>query len=184
MPDLKVLLDELRREGLLIRAPEDAAAWTGVSADSRAVAPGNLYCAVRGTTTDGHRFIGDAVARGAGVVMVEAPATAGVAEIVVNDGRRAAIAAGRVWFGDPAASLTMIGITGTNGKTTTTGLVRHLFNATAQAGSIGTLGAFDGAGNTVPSTAGSLTTPGPIDLQAALAELRARGCTHVAMETS
>jgi UDP-N-acetylmuramoyl-L-alanyl-D-glutamate--2,6-diaminopimelate ligase len=184
MPDLKVLVDELRREGLLIRAPEDAAAWTGVSADSRAVAPGNLYCAVRGTTTDGHRFIRDAVARGAGVVMVEESATAGVAEIVVNDGRRAAIAAGRVWFGDPAASLTMIGITGTNGKTTTTGLVRHVFNATAQAGSIGTLGAFDGAGNAVPSTAGSLTTPGPIDLQATLAELRARGCTHVAMETS
>jgi UDP-N-acetylmuramoyl-L-alanyl-D-glutamate--2,6-diaminopimelate ligase len=184
MPDLTILLDELRREGLLIRAPEGAPAWTGVSADSRVVVPGNLYCAVRGTTADGHRFVRDAVARGAGVVMVEEPASAGVAEIVVKDGRRAAIAAGRAWYGDPAASLTMIGITGTNGKTTTTGLVRHLFNATSQAGSIGTLGAFDGIGDAVPSTAGSLTTPGPIDLQATLAELRSRGCTHVAMETS
>jgi UDP-N-acetylmuramoyl-L-alanyl-D-glutamate--2,6-diaminopimelate ligase len=107
-----------------------------------------------------------------------------VPEILVNDGRKAASVAARAWYGDPAASLTLIGITGTNGKTTTTGLVRHLFNAHRTAGSIGTLGAFDGAGNPVPSTAGSLTTPGPVDLHATFAALRARGVTHVAMETS
>jgi UDP-N-acetylmuramoyl-L-alanyl-D-glutamate--2,6-diaminopimelate ligase len=78
----------------------------------------------------------------------------------------------------------LIGVTGTNGKTTTTGLIRHLLNRTQSAGSIGTLGAFDGAEQPVPSTAGSLTTPGPIDLQATLAALRGRGVTHVAMETS
>ena len=69
----------------------------------------------------------------------------------------------------------LIGITGTNGKTTTTALVRHLFNATGGAGSIGTLGAFDGRGDAVPSTAGTLTTPGPVDLQATFAALRDRG---------
>jgi UDP-N-acetylmuramoyl-L-alanyl-D-glutamate--2,6-diaminopimelate ligase len=75
-------------------------------------------------------------------------------------------------------------VTGTNGKTTTTGLIRHLFNQNQTAGSIGTLGAFDGKGEPVSSTAGSLTTPGPIDLQATLAALVARGTTHVVMETS
>ena len=68
----------------------------------------------------------------------------------------------------PSRQLSLIGVTGTNGKTTTTGLVRHLLNATGNAGSIGTLGAFDGRGEAVPSTAGTLTTPGPIDLQATL----------------
>jgi UDP-N-acetylmuramoyl-L-alanyl-D-glutamate--2,6-diaminopimelate ligase len=78
----------------------------------------------------------------------------------------------------------LAGITGTNGKTTTTGLVRHLLNRRGDAGSIGTLGAFDGAGNPVPSSAGSLTTPGPVDLQATLAGLRDHGVRTVAMETS
>ncbi len=84
----------------------------------------------------------------------------------------------------PARAVTLIGVTGTNGKTTTTGLIRHLFNQRESAGSIGTLGAFDGQGQAIPSTAGSLTTPGPIDLQATLAAMVDRGVTHVAMETS
>ena len=91
---------------------------------------------------------------------------------------------GRYWYGDPARRLTLVGITGTNGKTTTTALVRHLLNHEGTAGSIGTLGAFDGAGRPVQSTAGSLTTPGPIDLQATLAAMVDRGVRMVAMETS
>ncbi|MGH7528274.1 MAG: UDP-N-acetylmuramoyl-L-alanyl-D-glutamate--2,6-diaminopimelate ligase, partial [Gemmatimonadales bacterium] len=67
---------------------------------------------------------------------------------------------------------------------TTAGLIRHLFNASGSAASIGTLGAFDGRGDSVTSTAGALTTPGPVDLQATFAELAARGTTHVAMEAS
>ena len=178
------LLTALGREGLLVGAPATGVPLTGLGIDSRTIAAGQLYCAVRGTTSDGHAFVADAVRKGAAAVMVESPAGAGVAEIVVSDGRRAASVAARAWYGDPAASLTLIGITGTNGKTTTTGLVRHLFNAHGTAGSIGTLGAFDGAGKSVPSTAGSLTTPGPVDLHATFATLRDRGVTHVAMETS
>jgi len=178
------LLAALRREGLLISAPAEGPALTGLTIDSRAVRAGELYCAIRGTVTDGHRFVPDAVAGGAAVVMVEEPVADGVPVIVVTDGRRAASVAARAWYGDPAASLQLIGITGTNGKTTTTGLVRHLFNADGTAGSIGTLGAFDGAGERVPSTAGSLTTPGPVDLHATFAALRDRGVTTVAMETS
>jgi UDP-N-acetylmuramoyl-L-alanyl-D-glutamate--2,6-diaminopimelate ligase len=178
------LLAALRREGLLVSAPDANIPLTGLGIDSRTIAAGQLYCAVRGTASDGHAFVADAVRQGAAAVMVEGPTGAGVPEIVVRDGRRAAGAAARAWYGDPASSLTLIGITGTNGKTTTTGLVRHLFNARGTAGSIGTLGAFDGAGQPVPSTAGSLTTPGPVDLHATFAALGSRGVTHVAMETS
>ncbi|MGH7702778.1 MAG: UDP-N-acetylmuramoyl-L-alanyl-D-glutamate--2,6-diaminopimelate ligase [Gemmatimonadales bacterium] len=181
---LEEILAALRREGLLLSASGSGAELRGVSADSRTVEPGMLYCAVRGSAADGHRFVAEAIRRGAVAVVVETSQGSNLPEVVVRDGRLAAIAAGRVWYRDPAARLTLIGITGTNGKTTTTALVRHLLNAGCRAGSIGTLGAYDGAGATVPSTAGSLTTPGPIDLQATLFELANRGVTHVAMETS
>jgi UDP-N-acetylmuramoyl-L-alanyl-D-glutamate--2,6-diaminopimelate ligase len=181
---LRTLAEQLRRDDLLIAGSEADLEVAGLTADSRTAGPGMLYIAVRGSQTDGHRFIPDAVARGVVAVVVEHVVSAGVPELVVRDGRRAALLLGRFWHGDPGRKLTLVGITGTNGKTTTTALVRHLFNGEATAGSIGTLGAFDGAGATVDSTAGSLTTPGPIDLQATLAQLVARGVTHVAMETS
>src|SRR5512138_301795 len=178
------VLDELRRGDLLVHAHGEGPAPTGVGMDSRTVSAGMLYVAVRGSQADGHRFVPDAVRRGAAAVVVETPQQAGVPEIVVRDGRRAALALGAAWYGNPGRRLSLLGVTGTNGKTTTTGLLRHLFNAAETAGSIGTLGAFDGQGEPVESTAGSLTTPGPIDLQATLAELLGRGCTHVAMEAS
>ena len=178
------LLAELRRADLLVGAPEQGPAPSALSADSRSVAAGSVYIAVRGSQVDGHRFVPDAVRHGAAAVVVEAPSGAAVPEIVVRDGRRAALALGAAWYGQPSRRLTLIGVTGTNGKTTTTGLIRHLLNADGAAGSIGTLGAFDGQGEPVLSTAGTLTTPGPIDLQATLASLVQRGCEHVAMEAS
>ena len=178
------VLDELRRADLLIAAPSKGDDPSGVGVDSRTVRPGMLYVAVRGSQADGHRFVGDAVGRGAKAIVVEAPQQSGVPEIVVRDSHRAALALGSAWYGHPARAVTLIGVTGTNGKTTTTGLVRHLFNQRETAGSIGTLGAFDGRDQPIASTAGSLTTPGPIDLQATLAAMVDRGVTHVAMETS
>jgi UDP-N-acetylmuramoyl-L-alanyl-D-glutamate--2,6-diaminopimelate ligase len=178
------LLDELRRHDLLVAAPAAGPAPTAIGMDSRTAQPGMLYVAVRGSQADGHRFVADAVGRGATAAVVETAQGAGVPEIVVRDGRRAALALGQAWYGHPGRRLTLIGVTGTNGKTTTTGIIRHLFNGSHGAGSIGTLGAFDGHDESVDSTAGSLTTPGPIDLQATLAALVARGATHVAMETS
>jgi UDP-N-acetylmuramoyl-L-alanyl-D-glutamate--2,6-diaminopimelate ligase len=174
----------LQREGLLEHATTRPLGVTGVTADSRSVTPGMVYVAVRGSQADGHRFIADAVARGAAAVVVEQETTTTVAAVRVSDGRRAALVLGRSWYGDPASRLSLVGITGTNGKTTTTSLVRHLLNAGGAAGSMGTLGAFDGDGRPVESTAGSLTTPGPIDLQATLARMLERGVTTVAMETS
>jgi UDP-N-acetylmuramoyl-L-alanyl-D-glutamate--2,6-diaminopimelate ligase len=184
MATIAEIVAALRREDQLLSAPDPLPGVDALTADSRAVGAGALYAAVRGSQTDGHRFVADAVRRGAAAIMVETPQQAGVPELVVRDSRRALLAAARAWYGDPASSLTLIGVTGTNGKTTTTGLVRHLLNGAGKAGSIGTLGAFDGGGSEIPSTAGSLTTPGAADLQAILAAMRERGVTHVAMETS
>ena len=178
------MVAELRRADLLVSAPERGPAPQGVTADSRAVQPGVVYVAVRGSQADGHRFVPDALRQGAGAVVVEMPQDTGAPELVVRDGRRAALVLGSAWYGHPARRLALIGVTGTNGKTTTVGLLRHLLNQEHTVGSIGTVGAFDGHGEAVPSTAGALTTPGPIDLQATLAAMVARGVTRVAMETS
>ena len=182
MPTLAQVLDALRREDLLLDAPRDLPEITGITTDSRTVVRGALYAAVRGSETDGHRFVADAARRGAVAAMVEVPQETALAQVLVRDGRRAALAVARAWYGDPSRQLVLIGVTGTNGKTTTTGLLRHLLNGAGTAGSIGTLGAYDGAGAAVPSAA--LTTPGPVDLQATLAALRDRGTTHVVMEVS
>jgi UDP-N-acetylmuramoyl-L-alanyl-D-glutamate--2,6-diaminopimelate ligase len=178
------LLDELRRADLLMAAPASGPSPAELSVDSRSVRPGAVYLAVRGSQADGHRFVPDAVRRGASAVVVESPSGSAVPEIVVRDGRKAALVLGSAWFGHPARRLTLVGVTGTNGKTTTTGLLRHVLNAAGTSGSIGTLGAFDGAGEPVVSTAGTLTTPGPIDLQATLAALVERGVDRVTMEAS
>jgi len=178
------LVSALRRAGLLRSAPSPLPDVTGLTTDSRGVGPGALFIAMRGSQVDGHRYISDAVSRGAAAVVVESPQDTPAPQFVVQDARRAAIVLARAWFGDPAAGMLLVGITGTNGKTTTTALVRHLLNRDGDAGSIGTLGAFDGAGRSVPSVAGSLTTPGPVDLQATFALLREAGIGRVAMETS
>ena len=97
------LLDELRRDDLLVAAPADGPTPTGIGMDSRAIEPGMLYVAVRGSQADGHRFVADAVRRGAAAVVVESAQRSGVPEIVVRDGRRAALALGQAWYGHPGA---------------------------------------------------------------------------------
>lgn len=184
MKPLSAIVDALKREYLVTASPSQSPMLTGITDDTRNLQPGMLYIAVRGTQTDGHRYVADAVARGAAAVIVEAPQGVAVPEVVVTDGRRAAGAAARAWFDRPADHLTLVAVTGTNGKTTTTALTRHLLNVDGTAGSIGTLGAFDGRGESVPSTAGNLTTPGPVDLQATLATMVARGVCYVVMEAS
>lgn len=179
---LRARLAESRQ---LVRWPEVALpAVTAVTADSRKVQPGALFVAYAGTVTDGHAYLPAAEKAGASAAIVERR-VAGIAmpQIEVRSGRRAAAAAAALIYGDPAAAMTLLGVTGTNGKTTTVHILRHLFGDTAPAGSLGTLGAIDGEGRVVPGT-GSLTTPGPVELQAALAALRDAGCRSVAMEAS
>jgi UDP-N-acetylmuramoyl-L-alanyl-D-glutamate--2,6-diaminopimelate ligase len=184
MKSAAALIAALRREGLLRYAPDSLPEFSGLTVDSRSVVPGSLFVAIRGTQSDGHRYIPDAVRGGAAAVVVESRIEAAVPQIVVRDGRLAAIALAREWFDDPAAALQLVATTGTNGKTTTTGLIGHLLNAAGDSGTIGTLGAFDGKGESVPSAAGSLTTPGPVDLHATFAALRDQGVRRVAMEAS
>jgi len=179
------LRERLERAGLLARwpggVPEE---WGAVTTDSRRVVPGALFAAYGGSVADGHSFVGAAAKAGATAALVERPVEAArIPQIQVTNGKTAAAAAAALFYGDPAQSLELLAVTGTNGKTTTVHLLRHLFDDRGPAGSIGTLGAIDGEGNVLP-TAGSLTTPGPVDLQAALAALRDSGVRVVAMETS
>jgi UDP-N-acetylmuramoyl-L-alanyl-D-glutamate--2,6-diaminopimelate ligase len=181
---LAEIVRALDSAGLLVRGLDGIPTITGLTADTRRLAPGALYCAVRGTASDGHQFVAAAAAGGAAAALVEAPQDAALPQIVVRDGRRAAMVAAETWFERPADRLTLVGVTGTNGKTTTVTLGRHVLSALEPFGSMGTLGAFDHTGAAVPSEAGSLTTPGPIGLQATFAELVRRGTRGVAMEVS
>ena len=169
-----------------MRAPENLPSITGLTADTRTIAPGMLFCAVRGAVQDGHAFVGDAAKHGAVAAVVETAQAARLPQIEVREGtsRRAAAVAAEAFFDHPAARLHLVGVTGTNGKTTSVTLARHVLGARWPTGSIGTLGCFDPAGHPVESEAGNLTTPGPIDLQATLAALLDAGAAAAAMEVS
>lgn len=182
--NLQALVDLLRPHGLLTATPDADPVIGGLTVDSREVTPGALFLALPGTMADGHDFVGAAVAAGAGAVLVERPVSTTVPTVVVRDARRAAEILAAAWYHHPLKSLEVIGITGTNGKTTTTALVRHLLGAAGDAGSIGTLGAYDAAGERIASTAGVLTTPGPLDLQRTFRGMADRGVRWVAMEAS
>jgi UDP-N-acetylmuramoyl-L-alanyl-D-glutamate--2,6-diaminopimelate ligase len=159
---------------------------TGITDDSRTVEPGSLFIAVRGSTSDGHDFLDAAASRGATCVIVEDAARTSLPALVVKQGRTAAALAAATAFGNPAQQLTLIGVTGTNGKTTTASILRHLIDdgSGRSSASIGTLGVLIGRdGDVLPGGAG-LTTPGPVELQRILRELVDRGVRAVAMEVS
>ena len=148
--------------------------------DSRSVQPGDLFVAIRGYATDGHAFIGMALAKGAAAVLCE-EAGKGIPAVVVKNSRAALadLAANR--FGHPADRLTMIGVTGTNGKTTTTTLVKHILEAEGhKVGLIGTNQNMIGD-EIVPT---ERTTPESYELQALFARMADAGCTHCVMEVS
>ena len=179
------LRQRLAEAGQLVSWPDDAPAeFHALTADSRKVGTGCLFIAYAGTTSDGHAYAPVAAQAGAACVMAEHPVGGlTVPQILVASGRHAAALAAALFYGDPAAALDLLAVTGTNGKTTTVHVLRHLFADTTPAGSIGTLGAVDGEGRLVPGT-GSLTTPGPVELQATLAALRDSGVKTVALEAS
>ncbi len=168
----------------LAPVPADLAAVeiAGVAHDSRAVHPGDLFFALAGARTDGRRHVAEARARGARAVVAPGPLDAGgLPVVVVEEPRRVlGLVAARL-AGDPSAALTLVGVTGTNGKTTTTYLLEAIWRATGRAtGVIGTISYRVGA----ESRPAPYTTPEAPELQRLLAEMRAAGATHVAMEVS
>jgi UDP-N-acetylmuramoyl-L-alanyl-D-glutamate--2,6-diaminopimelate ligase len=162
-----------------------------ITNDSRRVAPGALYACIPGAQVDGHDFAAAAVRAGAGALLVErrlevpAPEGAGpVAQARVPSVRAALGPVASAHFGHPSRAMRCLGVTGTNGKTTTTFLLESIATACGlRAGVIGTLGArLDGAD--VPTSQVTPTTPEAPDLQALLAEMRHAGADVVAMEVT
>jgi UDP-N-acetylmuramoyl-L-alanyl-D-glutamate--2,6-diaminopimelate ligase len=183
---LKAVKAALEERGLLVgvsgEIPEEA---SGISDDSRKVTRGDLFIAVKGWNSDGHDFLDAASSRGAAIAIVEDPSRTNLPSLIVREGRRSAAVASATAYGDPARNLRLLGVTGTNGKTTTTSIMRHLFDdGNASSASIGTLGVLVGSeGEVLPGGSG-LTTPGPVELQRILRALADRGVRTIAMEVS
>jgi UDP-N-acetylmuramoyl-L-alanyl-D-glutamate--2,6-diaminopimelate ligase len=151
---------------------------TDVTLDTRTVRPGSLFCCVRGQRVDGHALAGEAVAAGAVAVLAEAPVEVpeGVAVVAVPDVRAAMGPISAAHWGHPSRSMVVIGVTGTNGKTTTTQLLGSVFAAAGRR--VEVIGTLSGRPGEPP------TTPDAPTLQARLAALRDAGVDVVAMEVS
>jgi UDP-N-acetylmuramoyl-L-alanyl-D-glutamate--2,6-diaminopimelate ligase len=180
------LVRALDGEGLLTQQYGSLpASVTSLADDSRAVTKGGAFIAVRGSTIDGHEYLEAAQRGGATLAIVEEPGRTTLPTLLVSDGRRAAAVAAAAAFDDPASELSLVAVTGTNGKTTTVGILRHLLDTPrGAAASIGTLGVLHGSvGAPVPGGSG-LTTPGPVEFQRILRALADAGVRSVAMEVS
>ena len=182
---LSELVDLLRAADLLVevQGAQDPAVL-GVCQDSRSARPGDLFLAWQGTHSDGHAFVAAAAAAGAVAALVERVVPeAGVPQLVVGDGRLAAALAANAVLGDPARELFLVAVTGTNGKTTTALLTRHLLSREGPAIALGTLGLVGPGGRVRPGTEG-LTTPGPVQIAQWLRVLADEGVRSVTMEAS
>jgi UDP-N-acetylmuramoyl-L-alanyl-D-glutamate--2,6-diaminopimelate ligase len=176
-------LDELlgKHESLAWRGDLHVAV-SGIEFDSRRVRPGGCYVAVKGFREDGIAYVGDAVARGAAAVVSVHPPAAEYPQVTwvqVKNDRRALSAIASRFFDDPSRSLQVIGVTGTNGKTTTVALVQELLGA-GRTAAIGTLG-MSFASSSRPT---KLTTPEAPELFAFMADAVKAGCVNLVMEVS
>jgi len=155
---------------------------TGVSEDSRQVKSGNLFVARHGTRADGVQFLADAACRGAVAVVTSAKLPQSpIPQIVVKDTSAAASILAILFQGNPAQTVRVLGVTGTNGKTTTTYLVRHILGkAKTRCGLIGTVEIDDGRHR----REASMTTPAATEIAGLLSTMRDRGCRACAMEVS
>jgi UDP-N-acetylmuramoyl-L-alanyl-D-glutamate--2,6-diaminopimelate ligase len=174
----------MRLDALIAADPAEEAAGvevTGLAYDSREVAPGDLFFCVSGFRSDGHRFAPEAVRAGAAALVVERPLGLGVPEVLVASARRAMAPAAARFYGDPARSLRAVGVTGTNGKTTTAYLVRALLEAGGeQCGLLGTVKSVIGGEERQVAR----TTPEAIDLHEDLRAMLDGGDVACSMEVS
>lgn len=163
---------------------------SGVQHDSRKVQKGNVFIAIKGTDSDGHKFLTSAIANGAKVIVVEDDNAIPdslcmhkeVVKVVVGNSRKALAQIAANYFKHPANSMTMIGVTGTNGKTTTTFLLKQMLESDANI-KVGLIGTVEyRIGNTaMPATH---TTPESLELHQLLYNMKQEQCTHVVMEVS
>jgi len=177
---LEHLIGDIKEKKVLRERSLDV---TGISYNSKEVGKGFLFVAIRGSRFDGHSFINAAVAKGACVVVVECVPhdIENVTVVLVPDSRLALAKIAARFYGHPSSNLILIGITGTNGKTTTSYLVESIFKRVGlKTGIIGTIDYRYGC----KSTPASVTTPESLDLQRMLREMVEDGVTSVVMEVS
>ena len=178
----ELITDIQGRLGVLERIGDQRVTITGLTDDSRNVEPGSLFVAVKGEQVDGHEFLDRVVAAGAAAVVVQRNVAAGsIPSVRVQDSRVALGVLGSRFYRDPSAALRMVGMTGTNGKTTTTYVVKRLLEAAnRQVGLIGTVAYLIGK-ESIPA---SHTTPGALELQRLFARMVDAGLDTVVMEVS
>jgi len=173
----------MRLEQVIAGAPPEARDLeiTSLAYDTRRVSAGTLFFCVPGVTRDGHDFADEAIRRGANALVVERPLTSGVPEIRVGSVRAAMAPAAAAFYGDPTSRLQVVGVTGTNGKTTTAFLLQGMLEAAGRrAGLLGTVKSVIG-GSEHPV---ERTTPEAIDLQATFKAMLDAGDLACAMEVS
>jgi len=181
---MKQIRELMGTVNLLEHTGDLSAVITGLTLDSRSVTPGMLFAAMRGTSTDGHRFIPQAVANSASVILCEEipdPAPAGMVFLKVKNVADAIGPLASAYFDYPSHSLKVVGVTGTNGKTTVASLLWQLFE---------NLGFPSGLLSTIRvrvhdrSEEATHTTPDPITIQKYLHDMVVAGCSHAFMEVS
>jgi UDP-N-acetylmuramoyl-L-alanyl-D-glutamate--2,6-diaminopimelate ligase len=153
----------------------------GISADSRSVAAGTLFVAIKGQRMNGHDFVDQAIARGASALVLEDRRDAALPTAVVDDSTVAVALLAKKFYSDPASKLVLVGITGTNGKTSVSFLLQSILSkAIGKTGIIGTIG----VGSADSLAAATHTTPASVDLYRIISDFRSKGCKGIVMEVS